>query len=93
MRQPEIFRDTLKKIEINEGKVLSMFYADKPKKLNDITLKGVYYTEKHIKTLFTDIKKIHFFWEWYIILHHINELIEKNKLIGVDPEHKSFMLK
>ncbi len=93
IKQPEIFRNTLKKIEINEGKVLSMFHADKPKNLNDITLKGVYYTEKHIRNLFTDFKKIHFFWEWYIILHHINELIEKNKLIEVDSEQKSFMLK
>ena len=93
IKQPEIFRNALKKIEINEGKVLSMFHADKPKKLNDIVLKGVYYSEKHIKNLFADAKKIHFFWEQYIILHHINELIEKNKLIEVDPEHKSFMLK
>lgn len=93
MKQPEIFRNTLKKIEINENKVLSMFHSDKPKKLDDITLKGVYYPEKHIKNLFTDFRKIHFFWERYIIFHHINELIEKNKLIEVDPEHKSYMLK
>jgi len=93
MKQPEIFRNALKRIEINEGKVLSMFHAGKPTKLNDITLKGVYYSEKHNKSLFTDMKKIHFFWEWYIIFHHINELIEKNKLIEVDPEHKSYMLK
>ena len=93
IKQPEIFRNILKKIEINEGKVLSMFNADKPKKLNDIVLKGVYYSDKHIKNLFGDDKKIHFFWERYIILHHINELIDKDKLIEVDPEHKSFILK
>jgi glyoxylase-like metal-dependent hydrolase (beta-lactamase superfamily II) len=93
IKQPEIFRNTLEKIEINETRVLSMFNADEPKKLNDVTLKGVYYPEKHIKNLFADYRKIHFFWEWYIIFHHINELIEKGKLIEVDPEHKSFILK
>jgi glyoxylase-like metal-dependent hydrolase (beta-lactamase superfamily II) len=92
-KQPQIFKNTLKRIEINEGKVLKMFNSEKPKSLKEITLKGVFYSENHIKRLPTDFKKIHFFWEWCIILHHINELIEKGKLKKIDPKHKVFVLK
>jgi len=92
-KQPVIFKNALRKIKTNERKVLSMFHAEKPKGLKDITLKGVYYTEKHVSRLPKDFKKIHFCWESYIILHHINELIEKSKLIEVNPEQKTFILK
>jgi len=92
-KQLQIFKNALKRIEINEGKVLNMFNSEKPKDLKEITFKGVYYSENHVKHLPTDAKKIHFFWEWYIILHHIIELIEKGKLIKTDPEHKVFILK
>ncbi|MFW9824444.1 MAG: hypothetical protein ACFFE4_15985, partial [Candidatus Thorarchaeota archaeon] len=59
-----------------------------PKSLDEITLKGVYYTENHLKRLDPDFKKIHYFWEWYIILHHVNELLEKGKLKKVEKENK-----
>ena len=92
-KQLPIFKNALKRIEINEGRVLKMFNSEKPKNLKEITLKGVYYPENHIKRLNTDAKKIHFCWEWYIILHHVDELIKKGKLTETDSEHKGFVLK
>ncbi|MBY8983668.1 MAG: MBL fold metallo-hydrolase [Candidatus Lokiarchaeota archaeon] len=87
-KQLQIFKNALNRIEINEEKVLKIYNSEKPKDLKEITLKGVYYSENHIKRLPPDSKKIHFVWEWYIILHHINELIEKGKVKKIDPEHK-----
>ena len=92
-KQKQIFKNILSRIEINEDKVLNMFNSEKPKNLKEITLKGVYYSENHIKRLPTDFKKIHFVWEWFIILHHINELIEKGKLKKIDLEHQTYVLK
>jgi glyoxylase-like metal-dependent hydrolase (beta-lactamase superfamily II) len=89
-KQPQIFKTALKRIEINEEKVLEMFNLIKPQNLKEITLKGVYYPENHIKRLSPEFKKVHFVWEWYIILHHINELIEKGKLKKINPELKIF---
>lgn len=92
-KQLQIFKNALKRIEINEGRVLKMFDSKKPKSLKEITLKGIYYPENHLKRLPPDARKIHFCWEWYIILHHINELREKGKLKEIDHELKSYVLK
>lgn len=92
-KQLQIFENALKRIEINEGRVLRMFNSKNPKSLREITLKGAYYSENHIKCLPPDAKKIHFCWEWYIILHHVDELIKKEKLKEIDPEQKVFVLK
>ncbi|MHA2268428.1 MAG: MBL fold metallo-hydrolase, partial [Promethearchaeota archaeon] len=87
-KQPQIFKNALKRIEINEGRVLDMFDSKVPKSIDEITFKGVYYSENHLKRLPSDFKKIHYFWEWYLILHHINELVEKEKLKKVDQENR-----
>ncbi|MHA2280595.1 MAG: MBL fold metallo-hydrolase [Promethearchaeota archaeon] len=92
-KQQQIFKNVLKRIEVNEAKVLAIFNSEKPKALKEIILKGVYYSVNHIKRLPSDMKKIHFFWEWYIILHHIIELIEKGVLKSIDSDHKIFVLK
>ena len=90
-KQLQIFKTALKRIELNEERVLKMFNSKKPKNLKEITLKGVYYPEKHIKRLPTDAKRIHFCWEWYIILHHVEELIEKGKLKEIGIELKEYV--
>ncbi|MHA1884262.1 MAG: MBL fold metallo-hydrolase [Promethearchaeota archaeon] len=92
-KQPEIFKKTLRKIESNETKVLNLFKSGEPKSLNDITLKGTFYPIKFVANLHPNMKRIHDCWEGYIMLHHINELIEKDILKVADPVQKTFILK
>ena len=92
-KQPDIFKNALRKININEEKVLSLFSKNDPKSLNDVTLKGLYYPKKFIANLDMDMRRIHECWEGYIILHHINELINMDKLLVDDMQQKTFILK
>jgi len=90
-KQPEIFKKALKRIDGNEEKVLQSFNYDYPLGLKDVIFKGVYYPEKHIARLSPSVKKIHFFWEWNIILHHVNELIEKGKLVEKSEDPSTYL--
>ncbi|MFW9824956.1 MAG: MBL fold metallo-hydrolase [Candidatus Thorarchaeota archaeon] len=90
--QPEIFKKVLIKIKSNEEKVLRLFSPGEPIRLNDLVLKGAFYPKKHVAHLPYNMKKIHQCWESYIILHHINELINKGKLRVEDPELSTFIL-
>jgi glyoxylase-like metal-dependent hydrolase (beta-lactamase superfamily II) len=91
-KQPEIFKNALTKIKNNEEKVLSLFNAEESKSLSEIVLKGTFYPNKHIANLPSDMRKIHECWESYIMLHHINELIDKCKLRVEDPEQRAYIL-
>ena len=89
--QPYIFKKALKKIDSNEEKVLQSFNYDHPLEQKDVVFKGVYYPEKHIKCLNPGIREVHYFWEWSMILHHVNELVKKGKLVEKGADPKSYL--
>jgi glyoxylase-like metal-dependent hydrolase (beta-lactamase superfamily II) len=82
-KQPEIFNDLLRKIVESENKVLNMFNSEKPKGLDDLIFKGLFFSENYIKPMKGDRESILYFFENNMIMSHITELKEKEKLIDV----------
>jgi len=65
---------------INE-KLLKMLDSDKPKSLDDLIFKGLFFSENYIRSREGD--SILYFFENNMITSHIKELVEKGKVIEV----------
>ena len=80
-KQPAFFNDLLIKMDnINEN-ILNMLNSDNPVSLDDLIFKGLFFSEKYIKTREGD--GILYFFETNMIMSHISELLEQGKVIEV----------
>ena len=70
-------------MEESEKKILDMLNHNNPKGLNDLIFKGLFFSEQFIKPMKGDRKSIIYFFENNMIMSHINELVEKVKIIEV----------
>ena len=82
-KQPEIFNELLIKINESEKKILNMFDTNNPKGLDDLIFKGLFFNESYIKPIKEDRRSILYFFENNMIMSHINELVEKGKIVEV----------
>ena len=82
-KQPEIFNELLIKMNESEKKILNMFNTNNPKGLDDLIFKGLFFSESYIKPIKEDRRSILYFFENNMIMSHINELVEKGKIVEV----------
>ena len=82
-KQPDIFSDILRKMVESENKLLNMFDTEKPKGLEDLIFKGLFFSENYIKPMKGDRENILYFFENNMIMSHITELKEKGRIIEV----------
>ncbi|MFX1337813.1 MAG: MBL fold metallo-hydrolase [Promethearchaeota archaeon] len=80
-KQSNLFNDLLTKMDNIEDKLLHMLDSDKPKSLNDLIFKGLFFSENYIKSREGD--NILYFFENNMITSHMKELVEKGKVIEV----------
>ena len=82
-KQPEIFNELLIKMNQYEKKILNMFDPNTPKGLDDLIFKGLFFSENYIKPIKGDTRSIIYFFENNMIMSHISELVEKEKIVEV----------
>jgi len=80
-KQPELFNNLLTKMDNINDKLLDMLDSDKPKSLDDLIFKGLFFSENYIRSRQGD-SILHFF-ENNMISSHVNELVKKGKVIEV----------
>ena len=80
-KQPKLFNDLLIKMDNVNKKLLDMLDSDKPKSLDDLIFKGLFFSENYIRSREGD--SILYFFENNMITSHIKELVEKGKVIEV----------
>jgi len=64
-----------------DERLLDMLDSDKPKSLDDLIFKGLFFSENYIRSREGD--SILYFFENNMITSHIKELVEKGKVIEV----------
>jgi len=82
-KQPEIFNELLIKMNQSEKKILNMFDTKIPKGLDNLIFKGLFFSENYIKPFKGNRRSIIYFFENNMIMSHISELVEKEKIVEV----------
>jgi glyoxylase-like metal-dependent hydrolase (beta-lactamase superfamily II) len=80
-KQPDIFNDLLIGMEKTENAILNMLDPKKPKGIKDLMFKGLIFPVTVIKPIEKGGDSMIIFFENNMILHHINDLLERGKII------------
>jgi len=80
---PALFDNILITMEEKERDILNMLDSNNPKGLKDLILKGLFFDETVTKLLSVDRKFSVQFFEHNMIMKHIKELLEQEKIIDV----------
>ena len=80
-KQPNIFNDLLIKMDNVNENILNMLDSEKPRSIDDLIFKGLFFSENYIKSREGD--NILYFFETNMISSHIKELVEKGEVIEV----------
>lgn len=87
-KNQEIFQNILNKIEEREINLKKMLNQDIPKKIIDLTLQGLIYSNRTIKKYqtFFQSEKLVEFWEYYYITNLLADLLEKGEVRKIQGE-------
>jgi len=89
-KKPEIFNDIIRRIDDIDNKLLSILDSNNPKSLDEIIYKGRFSSEDHTIQSKDDPllsqKRLVSFFERNMITRHINDLIERKKIIQINNE-------
>jgi glyoxylase-like metal-dependent hydrolase (beta-lactamase superfamily II) len=80
-KQPKLFSDLLIKMDNINKMLLDMLDSEKPKSLDDLIFKGLFFSEDYINSRKGD--SILYFFENNMIISHIKELMEEGRVIEV----------
>jgi len=80
-KQPKLFNNLLKMMDNIDKKLIDMLDPIKPKGLDDLIFKGLFFSENYLSSREGD--SILYFFENNMITSHIVELVEKGKVIEV----------
>jgi len=93
-RNPEIFNNIIRKLDDIDHKLLTILDDNKPKSVDELMYKGLIYEEDQTNQLDDDPllshKSFTSFLERNMIMSHINDLVERKKIIEID--NKSWIL-
>jgi len=82
-KQPDIFSNLLIGLEKTENDLLKMLDPKKPKGLEDLKFKGLIFPIKMFKPVEKGGNFMVFFFEHNMIMHHIEDLMERGKIIEI----------